>query len=448
MRRPSSLSRFRGPTRRDVLAGAGAGALALSAMPAVANVPSDPDIVVIGAGAAGLGATRTLMDMGVSVACVEARNLIGGRAYTDHDMFGVPYDTGCHWLHVEHLNPFADFARANGYTVYPAPYDGSLYVGEREATDAEYDAMDDTYNEIINAISEAGIEHRDVSPASVVRSTGPWVPLVAAWTGPWSMGKDMDAFSCADWWSFEDGEDWFCAEGFGTLVARYGTGLPVELDTPATLVRWGGDGVEVETAAGTIRARAAIVTVSTGILAADELRFDPPLSVEKQESFRRISMGTYNHIAMMFTEDVFGAGSDAYVDRQIESLDATGFLTNIAGTDLVFGYTGGTEGRMLERAGVEAAVDFGLSEVRDILGSAVDKKFVKGTFTRWGEDPWTMGSYASADPGYTSMRRVLRETVAEKVFFAGEACSGNLWATCAGALNSGIYAAQNARWAV
>jgi monoamine oxidase len=100
------------PTRRQMLAGVGA--LALGALPAVASVPRDPDIIVIGAGAAGLAATRGLMEMGISVACIEAQNRIGGRAYTEHETFAAPYDRGCHWLTSAHVNPWIEFGRTNG----------------------------------------------------------------------------------------------------------------------------------------------------------------------------------------------------------------------------------------------------------------------------------------------------------------------------------------------
>lgn len=438
------------PTRRQILAGAGAGAGALTfgALPVAASVPSDPDVVIIGAGAAGLGAARTLMVQGVSVAVIEARDRIGGRAYTDHEIFGVPYDMGCHWLHVAQLNPFVDLAQGNGYQVYPARDDFQVFVDGRLATDENIDGVMDAYNGMTDAIGEAGIEDRDVSAGSVVSRRGPWAPLAEAWIGPWTMGKELDEFSCADWWNYEDGPDWFCTQGFGALVARYGADIPVKLDTPATTVRWGGGGVEVETPAGTIHAKAVIVTVSTGVLAAGEIVFEPALPVAKQESFQYIPMGTYNNIALYFSEDVFGLGPDAYADRQIESTRSTGFLANISGSNLVFGYTGGREGQMLEQAGVEAAVDFGLSEMRKFLGSSIDRKFINGNFTRWGQDPWTRGSYASADPGYTHLRATLRAPVVEKVFFAGEACSKRLWATCGGALQSGLLTARDVRRAV
>ncbi|MBW2562321.1 MAG: FAD-dependent oxidoreductase, partial [Deltaproteobacteria bacterium] len=78
-----------------------------------------------------------------------------------------------------------------------------------------------------------------------------------------------------------------------------------------------------------------------------------------------------------------------------------------------------------------------------MYGSDVKKHFIKGNMTRWGEHPWTLGAYASAKPGYYHMRAELRKSVADKVFFAGEATHPTQWATCGGGLLSGIDAAKN-----
>ena len=433
VRSPSAVSR-----RAFLL---GAGAAALTPRWAGAALPSNPDVIVIGAGAAGLAAARSLMEDGLSVAVLEARWRIGGRAYTERETFGVPYDHGCHWLHNAGHNPWIDYGKDNGFSIYPARRGVTLFIGDREATDAQYDAYGKTYDAALQAISNAGRADRDIAASQVVAAKGAWAPLVAAQEGAWSMGKDLDDFSCLDWWNSAGGGDWFCKEGFGSLVAHYGRDLPVRLSTPVEQVRWDGSEVTVSFPDGSLQAKAVIVTVSTGVLAAGTIAFDPPLPLETQEAFARISMGTYNNIALMFSEDLFGLGDDAYLAYRMDSPEGMGLITNVSGTRLSYGYVGGRFGRELEQAGVEAAVDFGLGEVRKLVGGRADRAFVKGAMSRWGEDPWTLGAYASAEPGYTHLREVLRRPIGGRVFFAGEACHPALWATCGGALLSGIQTA-------
>ena len=92
------------PSRRDVMAGLGAAALA-PGIPSVvlaqapAALPTNPDVVIVGAGAAGLSAARTLMAAGKSVLVLEAMNRTGGRAFAEAETFGVPFDWGCAWIH-------------------------------------------------------------------------------------------------------------------------------------------------------------------------------------------------------------------------------------------------------------------------------------------------------------------------------------------------------------
>ncbi|MBN34307.1 MAG: twin-arginine translocation pathway signal protein [Rhodospirillaceae bacterium] len=428
-------------TRRQALAGAAA----LSAVPWTVFASGNPDVVVIGAGAAGIGAARTLMDLGLSVTVLEARDRIGGRAHTETETFGVPYDQGCHWLHNAYMNPFVGYGVENGFNLYPSGGgDYGLYDGTTRLADDAYREIDQTLADAWNAILDAGREGRDIDVASVVPQDQPWSPLVACYIGGWSMGKDLRDLSCLDLWNGEAGsENWFCRQGFGTVISHYGREIPVELNTAVESIDWSGSGVRVGTSSGSIETSAVILTVSTGVLAAEGIRFTPALDAQKQESFHRISMGTYNHIALMFSKDIFELGEDGYFEYKPATTDAVGFLTNISGSNLAFGYVGGSFGKELIDAGVDAAVNFGLEKIKASLGNDIEKSFVKGTYTAWDSDPLTLGSYASAEPGYAWMRRVLREPVGDRVFFAGEACHPLLWATAAGALLSGQDAATD-----
>ena len=72
------------------------------------------DVVVIGAGAAGIAAARRLSELGLTATVVEAKAAVGGRASTDNTTFGVPFDRGCYWLHSPEHNPLKAHAEALG----------------------------------------------------------------------------------------------------------------------------------------------------------------------------------------------------------------------------------------------------------------------------------------------------------------------------------------------
>ncbi|MCF8067119.1 MAG: FAD-dependent oxidoreductase [Desulfobacterales bacterium] len=433
--------------RRRLLKGLAAVPFFLSSPLAWASAPTEPDVVIIGAGAAGLGAAKTLMDLNISFIMIEAQARTGGRAYTDEYIFDVPYDMACHWLNYGDTNPWYNYGKKNDFTIVPEqddPY--GVFIGDRPATKKEVKAYDRAWKQVIDRISRtAEGRNPDISLAEAMEIDNKWKYLSTYMLGPLDMAKEIDEFSCKDWyWSESEPFLTFCNEGYGSLVAHYGRNLPVQLGTPAQHIDWQGPGIKVETPKGTIKSKAVIITVSTGVLGADIIKFTPALPVVKQESFQYVSMGTYNNVALQFSKDFFGLGPDRYVDYVNEAgTEAGGILTNIGGTNLSYVYSGGDLGRELEIAGFEAGVEWGLNEVVKCYGSDVRKHFIKGNFTRWGEHPWTLGSYASAKPGYHHMREELRKTIAEKIFFAGEATHPLQWATCGGGLLSGIDAADN-----
>src|SRR5262245_64361512 len=89
------------------------------------------DVIIVGAGAAGIAAARKLTAAGRRIAIVEAADHVGGRCITDTQTFGVPYDRGAHWIHMPDINPLAKLAAAARMEVYPAPPGQKLRIGRR-----------------------------------------------------------------------------------------------------------------------------------------------------------------------------------------------------------------------------------------------------------------------------------------------------------------------------
>jgi len=108
--------------------------LALATLPRISFAQSNPDVVVIGAGSAGLSATAELMKRGISVLCIEGMNRIGGRCYTDNSTFGVPADHGAHWLHAKKGNELYKFGRENKdkFKIYNEPSTSVVYDGKKK----------------------------------------------------------------------------------------------------------------------------------------------------------------------------------------------------------------------------------------------------------------------------------------------------------------------------
>lgn len=421
---------------------------------------SNPDVVVIGAGAAGLSATAKLLKNGYSVVCIEADSRIGGRAYTDNEIFGLPYDVGAHWMQNSKDNPFVEYGlnvRDLGFDVYKPPmkwgeehyqvYDGMNNV---TGTSAENELWA-LYEKIDNEISNAALLGLDVPVSAVIsKSDSEWFESIHQMIGAWDMAKDFHDISCVDWYNYpEDSPSWFCKQGFGALLTHRWKDVPVKLDTKAHKIKWGGPNVQVETNNGTITAKKCIITVSTGILSSGNIEFLPKLNDNKYESFNKISMGVYNHVAILFEKNFFkeiGLNQmDSYIYYKMKghnpSPKGIGCLMNISGSNLCYFDTGGDFAINLENEGPDAQIDFTISELKSLFGSKIDKYFIKAHSTQWGKNLFTLGSYAAAEPGSTHLRKTIKEQVNDSLFFAGEA-TANEYASVSGAHRSGIRAAN------
>ena len=433
------------PTRRSFLATL----LAATALPAWALAqPANPDVVVIGAGAAGLAAAHALAAAGLSFVVIEAKGRIGGRAFTDTASFGLPFDHGCSWLHQSDRNPFTPIAEREGFTLLPHDDAGeAIFVGDRRASKMEEEAYDAAWDGMIAAMSKLGRGGEDVPPAPHLPVALPWSHVGNSWLGPLSMGVDVEDMSALDWWNLDEtAPNLMIREGYGTLVARWGADVPVRLSTPASLVRWGGQGVEVETPSGTIAARACIVTVSTGVLAAEGIRFDPPLPADKRDAIAGLPMGLLAKIPLQFDGARFGLAENDWLSYAATDEKLCYFLTWPFGMELMIGWVGGRFGWELSAAvkkdGEEAAIDFAHGELRKIFGADVGKHFVRGRFTQWANDPDVRGGYAYQRPGAAGARAALASPLADRLFFAGEATASGMSMTCGGAFLSGERAAR------
>ncbi|MEO1139845.1 MAG: FAD-dependent oxidoreductase [Pseudomonadota bacterium] len=405
---------------------------------------SDYDVIVIGAGAAGMAATNDLVARGRSVICIEAGARTGGRIHTDTTHFGVPFDIGAHWLHNRHVNPFVEIGQAFGFSLYPAPED----IGITQGDDPEGTALWATADEMNKALHRAGRKGLDIAASEIIDMSHPWA-ATALMMHALPMGRDMYQVSTRDWYDGLNGENWFCREGFGTVFARYHANTPVTLGTAATKVTTTTHGVTVETSAGPLSAKAAIVTVSQGVLAAEAINFDPPLDKKHLRAIDGITLGDYNHIALQFDPGTLPVPDDCWVTYKVNavkngSVQGGGFLCNTAGAGLTYFETAGQFSRDLQEAGQDAAVDFALGKLAGIFGADIRRAFVKGCSTAWGLDPLFRGSYSGALPGQAHTRKALRKPHAERVFFAGEATHLSEQATVSGAHKEGLRAARKA----
>jgi len=423
----------------------------------------DTDVVVIGAGCAGLGAAAVVRDAGVRCVVLEASSRVGGRAWTAYPeaLGGVWFDMGAVWLHDAENNPLTHIARAAGDRLLRSDEMRTerTFVGSRLATSAEladYEGAPARYDAAAAALLAT---HDDVPLSAIAQALpdDPWARTIEAWEGPVICVVEPDRFSARDWRNNALGGSNLVPDGgIGAFVARrFAGGLDIRFGTPATRVVWNGPQgrVTVETPLGRIVAASCIVTVSTGVLASGAIRFDPALPASVTDSVAALPMGLAMKVALRANgPDRLDLPMHCSVDRQIGAGETLmPFQCWPFGRDYVQGWIGGAAAWDLAAAGERAAVDFAMSQLRALFGGRVDRLFAGGghLVTGWDADPWFRGAYSTCVPGQSAARRRLAEPLTDgHLLFAGEACHVPFASTVAGAWISGQDAARVAMRAV
>lgn len=406
----------------------------------------ETDVLVVGAGVAGIAAARTLHARGLSCLVLEAKDRIGGRAYTD----ATGFDHGASWLHQANDNPLTGFAEALGFETldHDKLRQRLLFTEGRFATTAErgaFAATEDRFWRVIEAAAADGTPDRPASDAAP--RGGRFDALVAHWEGAQICAAELSRMSLHDFAATAlDGPNLLLRRGLGTLVASLAEGLPIRLSAPVTRLDWGGSGVEGSGAFGRIRARAAIITVSTGVLAQASIAFTPDLPAQTRDAINALPLGLLSKLSFPIppgTLPEFGPFASLRRDISGPGDRPISWIARPFGAPVMLAFIGGSLAWELSRAGKHAAEAHARAEFARVFGAEAARALGPPIITDWGEDPHFLGSYSHAIPGAQAARRVLAEPLADgRLIFAGEACHPRFAATVAGAWLSGEAAAQ------
>jgi len=409
--------------------------------------------VVIGGGAAGISAARTLHDAGHDVLLVEASGRLGGRAKSLSlaSLFpregegpdwapafaGEHVDAGCGWLHSAQRNPWRGIAEATGFTV-----DRSDANWRTQWRDLGFPPEDQSASAVAyrdwNERALAAVEGPDRPLSDFIAPNDKWRPTIDAISG-YANGANLTQVSLHDWAAYEEAstdDNWTVKEGYGTLVASHAAGLKIRLSTPVTRIDHNGRVLKLDTPAGTIAADHVIVCVPTTFLAKSQIVFDPPLP-DKHAAAADLPLGLADKVFLLVDRPEWP--TNAHLIGNPYSACTASHRLSPFGWPIVESFFGGDCAEMLEDGD---AAQFAIDELVGLLGGDWRKRFIPLAATRWRHEPYIGGSYSHARVGRAGQRAVLAASVDGRIHFAGEACHPFDFSTAHGAYETGVAAAR------
>lgn len=401
-------------------------------------------VVIVGAGAAGLAAAQALRNAGHTPLVLEARDRVGGRVLTDRAR--APLELGAEFIHGERAATWS-VVRAAGLRA--APWQGPRRFARRGALLPEDHPLAARVFALYEALDRYDGPEPNVAAvlAALAPSPGQEECDAAALVGRWvaniegaDLGRlDAQRLRWEHAHTTAGPQNFHLLDGYAAVPAHLARGVDVRLAAPVERIAWHEGGAALRLAGGDeLRARHVIVTVPLALLQANAPHFDPPLPEAKRRAIGAIAVGQVTKLVLHFREACWPALRAVSSDGAV----ATWWPVGDAAHPALMGYTGGPDALALAARGAAAAVEQGLDEAAALFGPKLRECFVGGRLADWSREPWSYGAYTYSPLGMGHARSTLAEPVARTLFFAGEASVTNGHVgTVHGAIETGWRAA-------
>lgn len=392
-------------------------------------------LVIIGGGAAGIGAAMEAGRRGVDAVIVEALDRLGGRAHSI-EWNGHKLDLGCTWMHSAERNRLRVEAERIGAQINRSPtrwFQQFRNLGfppeEQKAAWSSFEALRERMRSDPPPSDRA---------SDALEAGNPWSPMLNALSG-YINGAPLDEVSIADWCAYDNAasdQNLRLPGSYGSLIVELGIPFERSLSNPVIAVSRRKEGVEVRSEQGLIEAAGVIVTVPTASLR--RIRFDPPIE-GLLDIAEQLPLGVADKLFLALDRPQ-DFPHDAHLLGNPRSVETGSYFMRPMGMPVVEGFFGGMGARALEELDDEGAAAFAIEELAALLGSSVRHRLSLIGLSRWAHQPWIGGAYSHALPGCAGARQSLLETGDDRIAFAGEAVSASDYSTAHGAFDSGMAA--------
>lgn len=409
------------------------------------------DVLVIGAGAAGLAAAYKLSETGAKVEILEARNRIGGRILTvpSANRF-VPFELGAEFIHGQNELMW-DFIRQGGFGVRKVL--NQHWVFPPMSKDTGF------WSELEHCVAGVDLDAPDRSFDQYLREHQP--PCASEWM----IRLFVEGFDAADTTkisshslkkaSEDEGQEktaWL-ERGYSGLMdwlaARVREqGVNIQLQSRVRAIHWRPHEVEVHVQSdgheNIWRAPQVVVTLPLGVLKANAVKFEPSLPDATQCAIDGLQMGDIVKVIYEFEQPFWKPriGSNfGFIHSQVGPLRT---WWSHALEPVLVGWVGGPPAAQIENH--VATARGGLEQLAQFTGvetGTIEKALLQWQSHNWSADPFALGAYSYVGVGGMQAPRTLAKPIDDTVFFAGEATSETAdLGTVHGALQSGVGAAE------
>jgi polyamine oxidase len=399
------------------------------------------DVIIVGAGVAGLSAARDIKSAGMSVLVLESSHRIGGRVYTDYST-GKPVELGAEFVHGDQRLSTWPLYKSAGMKLTPQAKVKVLLLDDGSVvSDKDSQYLDDFYAEFEKANIDDGTSVGSFIDKTAFNKSAKRIIHNQVGDYESTDSHKVGATYFQDGMKIDNGSNHLPVDGYSKLIDFLANGLDIKTNEKVECIDYSDpNNCIVRTPMAEYSATKVVCTVSLGVLKAGFIKFVPALPDVKKHTIQKFGMGQIVKVVIEFIDTILGDITIANNDDLISC-----FWRSAGDPRVLIAYVGGSRAETLSSMNDADAVLTFIKTLEKFGEIELMKKIKSSKVIRWDiTNPHFMGAYSYGSVTSNQQDRItLARPINNKLYFAGEACNTNLNAAMVhGAIETGITVAR------